>query len=274
MMCAPPDVSCIRGVNAGRMVFGVRACGDWSKAVNRWAWTAAGVTTNDGTVDEVSIDGEKQKVNKVTNPASTSAQIIDKSQPMWINHPPPHLRARVHAMLDGPYGGCSVRVEEYESVLFVSGGSGITFVMGVLDGLVGRCLGRGKNIGEVRTRRVEVVWCVRSFGMYHYLICLFLLIVYWLTIELCRRYPLVLSFPRRYRPRSTTHRTTPRPALLYLCHLSVRPRSRSEHSKLRRPHRTTDMHANCERFTRTACVWKRRGGVQRRCGARIDGKAD
>ena len=51
MMCAPPDVSCIRGVNAGRMVFGVRACGDWSKAVNRWAWTAAGVTTNDGTVD-------------------------------------------------------------------------------------------------------------------------------------------------------------------------------------------------------------------------------
>ena len=66
-------------------------------------------------------------------------------------------------MIDGPYGGCSVDLGEYESVLLVAGGSGATFTVGVLDDIVARCVKGGRKGGE-RTRRIEFVWCVRSFG--------------------------------------------------------------------------------------------------------------
>ncbi|KAK0234313.1 iron reductase [Armillaria fumosa] len=47
----------------------------------------------------------------------------------------------VQVMLDGPYGGCSVDLGEYESVL---------------------CVKLGRPRGE-RIKRIEFVWCIRSF---------------------------------------------------------------------------------------------------------------
>ncbi len=64
-------------------------------------------------------------------------------------------------MVDGPYGGCSVDPSAFETVLFVSGGSGATFTIGLLDELVGKCL---KRTSRVVTRKIEVVWYIRSFG--------------------------------------------------------------------------------------------------------------
>ncbi|KAG1787191.1 uncharacterized protein HD556DRAFT_1410626, partial [Suillus plorans] len=49
-------------------------------------------------------------------------------------------------MLDGPYGGSSVDL--------VSGGSGVTFTLGLLDDIVGRCVKLGRS-QEERTRRIE-----------------------------------------------------------------------------------------------------------------------
>lgn len=69
----------------------------------------------------------------------------------------------VQVMLDGPYGGCSVDLGQYESVLLVAGGSGATFTLGLLDDIVGRCLKLGRKDGE-KTRRIEFAWCVRSYG--------------------------------------------------------------------------------------------------------------
>ncbi|KAF8913656.1 hypothetical protein CPB85DRAFT_1375526 [Mucidula mucida] len=69
----------------------------------------------------------------------------------------------VQVMLDGPYGGSSIDLGDYESVLLFAGGSGATVTVGLLDDIVGRCVKRGRRNGE-RTRRVSFVWCVRSFG--------------------------------------------------------------------------------------------------------------
>ena len=69
----------------------------------------------------------------------------------------------VHVMIDGAYGGCSIDLGEYESVLLVAGGSGATFTLGMLDDIVARCVKLGRKNGE-RTKRVEFAWCIRSFG--------------------------------------------------------------------------------------------------------------
>ncbi|KAG1873923.1 iron reductase [Suillus subluteus] len=71
--------------------------------------------------------------------------------------------AFVQVMLDGPYGGSSVDLGLYESVLLISGGSGVTFTLGLLDDIIGRCVKLGRSRGE-RTRRIEFTWCIRSFG--------------------------------------------------------------------------------------------------------------
>lgn len=71
----------------------------------------------------------------------------------------------VSVMLDGPYGGCSVDLGTYETVVLVAGGSGITFTLGLLDDLVGRCVNLGRRGGE-RTRVVEFIWYIRDFSSF------------------------------------------------------------------------------------------------------------
>ncbi|KIM37682.1 hypothetical protein M413DRAFT_448216 [Hebeloma cylindrosporum] len=125
---APPDVSCITSMPTG-ISLGVRAVGDWSKALNSFA--------NQGV-----------------------AEIRARSQEKHADDP---LELPVQVMVDGPYGGCSVDLGGYETVVLIAGGSGITFTLGLLDDIVGRCVRKGRENGE-RTRRIEFAWCVRSFG--------------------------------------------------------------------------------------------------------------
>jgi ferric-chelate reductase len=73
------------------------------------------------------------------------------------------VRVPVHVMIDGPYGGCGLDLGEYENVLLVAGGAGVTFTLGLLDYLVGRVVRHQRGRGE-RTRRVEFAWAVRSLG--------------------------------------------------------------------------------------------------------------
>ena len=72
---------------------------------------------------------------------------------------------RVMVMIDGPYGGLSFDLGQYEHVLLFAGGAGITFTMGVLDDIVGRIIRLKRRNGE-RTRRIEFAWCVKSFGVW------------------------------------------------------------------------------------------------------------
>ncbi|KAF9507432.1 hypothetical protein BS47DRAFT_1351598 [Hydnum rufescens UP504] len=72
-------------------------------------------------------------------------------------------RQQVVVLLDGPYGGSSLDFGEYEAVLLISGGSGVTVSLGILDDLLGRIVRLGRPNRE-RTKRIDVVWCIRSFG--------------------------------------------------------------------------------------------------------------
>lgn len=66
------------------------------------------------------------------------------------------------ALVEGPYGGLGKWEEvEEETVLLVAGGSGMGFVMGVLEEVVGRRTRSGKG------GRVEVVWAVRDKGEFY-----------------------------------------------------------------------------------------------------------
>ncbi|CAE6520461.1 unnamed protein product [Rhizoctonia solani] len=66
-------------------------------------------------------------------------------------------------MVDGPYGGLTFDLGDFESVLLVAGGSGATFTVGVLDDIVGRIVRHGRSKGE-KTRVIKFVWFVRSYG--------------------------------------------------------------------------------------------------------------
>jgi hypothetical protein len=98
------------------------------------------------------------------------------------------IRVPVHVMIDGPYGGCGLDLGEYENVLLVAGGVGVTFTLGLLDDLVGRVVRHERGRSE-RTRRVEFAWIISSFGkqLDHSIN----IVPESLTCYICRQYPVV-----------------------------------------------------------------------------------
>ncbi|KIK93307.1 hypothetical protein PAXRUDRAFT_522232 [Paxillus rubicundulus Ve08.2h10] len=123
ILSAPPSRSCLS--NPG-MILGARVNGDWTRALNDFTRK------------------EQERLRALDVPME------NVSVPALV-------------MLDGPYGGSSVDLGQFESALLVAGGSGITFTLGLLDDIVGRCAKLGRPGGE-RTRRIEFAWCIRSFG--------------------------------------------------------------------------------------------------------------
>ncbi|KAI0753811.1 iron reductase [Fomes fomentarius] len=105
-----------------------RAVGDWTRAINKYALT-----------EQERVSAEKDDQPGVP----------------------------IQVMIDGPYGGSSVDIGDYESALLVAGGSGATFTLGILDDIVARCVKLGRPNGE-KTRRIEFAWCVRSYGAIHW----------------------------------------------------------------------------------------------------------
>lgn len=126
---APPSTSV---VGSRSLTLAARVRGDWTRALNTFAQEEQA---------RLSLGNEKRIDGKASQSVAVPVQV----------------------MLDGAYGGCSIDIGAYESVLLIAGGSGATVTLGLLDDLVGRCTKLGRPHGE-RTRRVEFVWCVRSFG--------------------------------------------------------------------------------------------------------------
>ncbi|KAF9034815.1 iron reductase [Panaeolus papilionaceus] len=133
IMVAPAGKGCILGITLG-----ARVAGNWTQALNEYARKA----------------GEERLLEdlKLASPAAEKPQACSDRVPVPI-----------HVMVDGPYGGSSVDLGEYETVLLFAGGSGATFTLALLDDIVGRCVKQGRPNGE-KTRRIEWAWCVRSFG--------------------------------------------------------------------------------------------------------------
>jgi predicted ferric reductase len=124
---APATISNIRS-SAGQLLLAARVNGDWTRAINQLAHASNADDT---------CCGEKSEPNPVV------------------------------VMLDGPYGGVSFDLGRYEHVLLVAGGAGITFILGVLDDLVGKIAKLGRRSGE-RTTKIEFAWCIKSFGKLNY----------------------------------------------------------------------------------------------------------
>jgi ferric-chelate reductase len=138
-MRAPPAISCMSSASAsGTLTLGARAVGDWSRTLNAYAIS------------------ERERVLGMTSKGK-------KFESQEDDLPLEHIGADIQVMIDGPYGGCSVDLGEFESVLLVAGGSGATFTLGLLDDIVGRCVKLGRRGGE-RTKRIEFAWCIKSFG--------------------------------------------------------------------------------------------------------------
>lgn len=65
------------------------------------------------------------------------------------------------AFLDGPYGGLSRKLEAFETVLMIAGGSGITPIVAHLQHLVQKV-----RKGEALTKDIRIVWTVKHFGRF------------------------------------------------------------------------------------------------------------
>jgi len=124
----------VSNIASRTLTLGSRAVGDWSRALHAYAQRENDLIL--GTVET-----EKPRNGQTVG-------------------------VPVQVMIDGPYGGCSIDLGEYESVLLFSGGSGVTFALGMLDDIVGKVVRLGRK-GHERTKRIEFAWCIRSFGGYH-----------------------------------------------------------------------------------------------------------
>lgn len=154
ILTASPEITCITAFPQG-INLGVRVSGDWTKALNDYATQSVelfkgqeeAVCHNDAT-------GKPVRIRSSSLPSTSSKRVV-------LNSTPPEVPVQV--MLDGPYGGCSIDLGRYETVLLFAGGAGATFTLGLLDDIVGRCVKLGRRNGEV-TKRIEFAWCIRSFG--------------------------------------------------------------------------------------------------------------
>ncbi|KAJ7164427.1 iron reductase [Mycena filopes] len=145
--CAPPGQSCLRGPDGAPMgmLLAARACGDWSRALLDFA-----SRPDVDAFPSSSVDGDLE------GGGPHAAHRAEKEEDVVPGR-------EAHLVLEGPYGGPTLRAGDFERVLMFAGGSGATFTLGVLDELVAQAT-RCNREGQVKTRRVVWCWCVRSFG--------------------------------------------------------------------------------------------------------------
>jgi ferric-chelate reductase len=176
---APPATTCLTYSGAGvapegTIVLGARVKGAWTRALNEYAKDQRIVW------EEVTVREKAKGKKDIEKGQADEEEIVDACPDCG---PVPEGKgdgeeeevlewagAPAQVSLCGPYGGCSIDLGAYETVLLIAGGSGITFTLGLLDDIVGRCVRRAREYGE-RTRRIQFVWCVRSFGEYSLSLC-------------------------------------------------------------------------------------------------------
>ncbi|OXG36687.1 ferric-chelate reductase [Cryptococcus neoformans Ze90-1] len=118
-----------------------KVAGDWTRKLHALARDVKSL--------EVGDDLEEKESFLANKAQSEGGENVDEE---GIDHP----GKRVQVMIDGPYGGLSMDLGQYESVLLVGGGSGITFILGSIEeALRVREKGRGPA-------KVDVAWVVKD----------------------------------------------------------------------------------------------------------------
>jgi ferric-chelate reductase len=117
----------------------VKVTGDWTRAVNTLAREPG---------YRLSMEGKDEGLDDEEEEGLMMAQ---------------EQVSNVKVLLSGPYGGLKLDMAQYQSVLLVAGGSGVTFMLGCIE----ECLVRKADLkrrgrGEEGPRKVECVWVVRD----------------------------------------------------------------------------------------------------------------
>ncbi|KAL7421724.1 hypothetical protein Q5752_003495 [Cryptotrichosporon argae] len=141
---APPSSA---GAPRGIILY-AKVAGDWTRRLHALARAGAGLvaTDFDWTIDGA-CEGERYEM-------ADRERLIKGDAKDGLDHP----GARVTVMLDGPYGGLTMDLGDYESVLLVAGGSGVTYALGAIEEAV-RCRERGRGPSSV-----NVAWVVRDLS--------------------------------------------------------------------------------------------------------------
>ena len=66
----------------------------------------------------------------------------------------------IAVLVEGPYGGCNFAYSAYSTVLLAAGGSGVSYVLGVAQGIISDF-----KQGKCCTRELNIVWSVRDRGV-------------------------------------------------------------------------------------------------------------
>jgi ferredoxin-NADP reductase len=69
---------------------------------------------------------------------------------------------QIQLKVDGPYGANSLYFQDYETVVFISAGVGVTPSLAILKDLVEK---RSKGYATVRTKTIHFIWSIREIGM-------------------------------------------------------------------------------------------------------------
>ncbi|WWC89453.1 uncharacterized protein L201_004377 [Kwoniella dendrophila CBS 6074] len=123
-----------------------KVAGDWTKKIHNLARDIKTIEVGD---DDETIEERQKFLEREEKPDDS----IDGLQ---------HPGRKVQVMIDGPYGGLKIDLSQYENVLLVGGGSGITFILGAIE----ECLRVKTTAHNVvcGPSQVDVAWVVRDMS--------------------------------------------------------------------------------------------------------------
>lgn len=150
-MSAPPRTTCFSDRS---LLLGARVNGDWTRALNKYVREASSISIS-ATSSEAAGPTNSRKGSES---GESSEYLVFDPEKSWMTK----TGVPAQVMIDGPYGGSGIDLGDFERVLLIAGGSGVTFTLGLLDEIVGRCVKLGRPEGE-RTRTIEFAWCIRQY---------------------------------------------------------------------------------------------------------------
>lgn len=128
-----------------------KVSGDWSRRINKLALKKGYESISPSSSD---LEDDSESTEKVQD---------DKLQEqLALGDSPLSLGVGIKVLIDGPYGGISMDTADYQTILIIAGGSGITFAIGAMEEAIKR---RNECEGDNRKAlKLECVWVVRDMG--------------------------------------------------------------------------------------------------------------
>ncbi|OCF60483.1 ferric-chelate reductase [Kwoniella mangroviensis CBS 10435] len=136
------------------IVLYAKTSGDWTRRIHDLA--------RDTGTFEVDMDVDDDKIMEETQGFLEKEQQTMEGNENDIGSGFDHPGRKVQVMIDGPYGGLKIDLGQYENILLIGGGSGITFILGSIEECIR--LRRSRNGNGPRPRKVDVIWVVRDMS--------------------------------------------------------------------------------------------------------------